>query len=95
MRCVHVRNGKGQKDRIVTLADSLIPYLQAHLDKVRLQHDEDKAHGNSDVWLPDALAKKYPNGSGSTFFPAPGSAVIPVPASGVGIMCTNERFSAQ
>ena len=60
MRCVNVRGGKGAKDRVVTLADSLIPFIRTHLDQVRTLFEEDKAKGDANVWLPDALARKYP-----------------------------------
>jgi integron integrase len=60
-RCVEVRGGKGGKDRIVTLADNLIPALDAHLRATRLLYEADRARGEATVWLPDALARKYPN----------------------------------
>ena len=61
MRCVMVRGGKGGKDRVVTLADSLVPYLKSHLERIRFLFDEDKANGTANVWLPHALVKKYPS----------------------------------
>lgn len=60
-RCIEVRGGKGGKDRIVTLADNLIPALRVHLDQVRRLCELDRAEGKANVWLPDALARKYPN----------------------------------
>jgi integron integrase len=60
-RAVFVRNGKGGKDRVVTLADELIVPLQRHLEVVRTQHERDLAAGYGTVYLPHALAKKYPN----------------------------------
>lgn len=60
-RAVFVRNGKGGKDRVVTLADELIMPLQRHMEVVRTQHERDLAAGYGTVYLPHALAKKYPN----------------------------------
>ncbi len=56
-----VRDDKGQKDRVVPLPQSLIKPLEQHLDKVRTLHQDDLAKGFGEVFLPDALARKYPN----------------------------------
>jgi len=56
-----VREGKGGKDRIVTLPDELTIPLQRHLGSVRNIHEKDLAEGYGAVWLPHALARKYPN----------------------------------
>jgi len=61
-RCeIVVREGKGFKDRITMLPGSLVEPLQAHLLKVRSLHEEDVSEGFGEVYLPYALAKKYPN----------------------------------
>jgi integron integrase len=60
-RAVFVRHGKGGKDRVVTLPDELIQPLKRHLQSVRLLHERDLAAGFGDVWLPHALARKYPD----------------------------------
>ena len=58
---VLVRAGKGQKSRIVTLAPELVPSLQRRLTIVRAYFDEDITDGHwSGVYLPYALARKYP-----------------------------------
>ncbi|MBA2593199.1 MAG: hypothetical protein M3495_11160 [Pseudomonadota bacterium] len=54
-----VRDGKGQ-DRVATLADELIVALQRHREGVRLIHTKDLVDGFGEVYLPDALARKYP-----------------------------------
>jgi integron integrase len=56
-----VHEGKGGKDRIVTLPDELIVPLQRHLGSVRNIHEKDLAEGYGAVWLPHALVRKYPN----------------------------------
>ncbi len=56
-----VREGKGRQDRRTMLPQSLIDPLQKHLRKVSSIHEHDLAAGYGDVWLPGALARKYPN----------------------------------
>lgn len=56
-----VRNTKGGKDRVVPLPDKLLEPLQAQIEKVRETHQGDLARGFGSVFLPDALARKYPN----------------------------------
>lgn len=58
---VVVRNGKGDKDRTTMLPRSLARPLQDHLHDVRTLHDEDVEAGFGRVWMPEALAVKYPN----------------------------------
>jgi integrase len=58
-----VRDGKGGKDRITMLPDAIVPALQEHLQRVKLLHESDLAHGNGSVYLPYALERKYPNAS--------------------------------
>jgi integron integrase len=61
MRQITVRDGKGAKDRVTMLPAALAQPLAAHLERVRVLHQQDLAEGGGDVWLPDALAVKYPN----------------------------------
>jgi integron integrase len=56
-----IRDGKGKKDRIVPLPDRLSHPLQKHLQKVKQLHQEDIEIGFGEVFLPNALARKYPN----------------------------------
>jgi site-specific recombinase XerD len=56
-----VRDAKGQKDRITMLPASLIEPLRTHLAKVRELHNTDLEQGFGRVYLPNALAAKYPN----------------------------------
>ena len=56
-----VREGKGDKDRLTMLPLSLHRPLQVHLEQVKLLHEEDLGKGYGAVYLPYALAEKYPN----------------------------------
>jgi integrase len=56
-----VRDGKGGKDRHVPLPRRLREALHAQLERVCLIHQQDLASGLGAVWLPHALARKYPS----------------------------------
>jgi integron integrase len=56
-----VRDGKGKKDRITVFPDGLKNPLKEHLVFVKHQHDRDLAAGYGDVYLPNALSRKYTN----------------------------------
>lgn len=58
---ITVRNGKGKKDRVTPLAESLIPLLKEQIKKVQAIHQKDLANGFGSVYLPHALEKKYPS----------------------------------
>ncbi len=58
-----VRDGKGGKDRLTLLPQSLVTALQEHLLRVRKLHQGDRAAGWGSVVMPYALARKYPNAS--------------------------------
>jgi integron integrase len=58
-----VRDGKGEDDRATVLPDSLIPLLQTQIKTVQLIHQKDLKGGFGEVYLPYALARKYPNAS--------------------------------
>ncbi|WP_310064557.1 integron integrase [Lysobacter niastensis] len=58
---VTVRNGKGGKDRRTVLPRSLAEPLKREVERARLLHQEDLLLGYGSVWLPFALARKYPN----------------------------------
>lgn len=55
-----VRDGKGQKDRGTLLPQRVQEPLRLHLARVKALHDEDLALGFGRVYLPFALARKYP-----------------------------------
>ena len=57
-----VDNGKGQKDRIVNLAASLIPLLKHQEEKITLIYKEDVSNPKfKGVYLPDTVKNKYPS----------------------------------
>lgn len=56
-----VRDGKGKKDRVVPLPERLLEPLRQQLAKTRKLHRQDLANGLGEVFLPEALARKYPN----------------------------------
>ncbi len=56
-----VRDGKGAKDRITMLPESLKVRIRDHLKKVKVIHERDLAEGWGRVLLPDALERKYRN----------------------------------
>jgi len=58
---ITVRDGKGEKDRITMLPGSLGERLKAHLEKTKTIHEQDLREGFGEVYLPYALARKYPN----------------------------------
>ncbi len=58
---ITVRSANGNKDRVITFSDSLMPFLKDHLQRVKLMHEKDLLDGLGMVYLPNALDKKYPN----------------------------------
>ena len=60
-RQIIVRDGKGEKDRVTMLPESLVAPLQDHLRSVERLHQEDLDRGFGAVYLPYALERKYPN----------------------------------
>jgi integron integrase len=55
-----VHDGKGFKDRVTVLPESLRGPLTAHLKRVEGLHQGDLKAGLGRVWLPGALQVKYP-----------------------------------
>jgi integron integrase len=80
-----VRDGKGGKDRVTVLPETLVPFLQEHLRHVKYIHENDLSKGYGNASLPSALDRKYPNAgrewTWQYVFPAPKRA--PDPRTGV------------
>jgi integron integrase len=84
---VRVWSGKGGKHRLVTIASELFPHLRRQIQRVQQLLKEDATDPDyCGVWMPDALARKYPNANRSLnwqyLFPAtslseePGTALL-------------------
>jgi integron integrase len=59
---VNIWNGKGGKNRCVTLAKELVPALKVQIQQATACYQQDTKHPDyAGVWLPFALAKKYPS----------------------------------
>lgn len=56
-----IRNAKGKKDRVVPLPQQLEEPLKKQIESVIRLHQDDLANGFGEVYLPMALARKYPN----------------------------------
>ena len=59
-REIHVRDGKGCKDRRTVVPEALLAPLREHMVGVRAQHQADLAAGHGAVALPGAIRRKYP-----------------------------------
>ena len=60
-REIIVRDGKGRRDRVTVLPQRATEALSAQLVVARALHHADLAEGYGSVYLPDALARKYPH----------------------------------
>ena len=56
-----VRDGKGEKDRVVPLPAKVEDRLREQVEEVRRLHAKDRREGHGRVWLPYALKEKYPS----------------------------------
>ena len=80
-RQVVIRDGKGQKDRISVLPDGLLRPLHVQIEQTLATHGQDLRAGHGNVWLPHALACKYPRAATEPgwqyVFPAPYRSIDP------------------
>jgi integrase len=56
-----VRDTKGMESWVTMLPNSIAEDLKVHLQRVRLQHQQDLTQGYGSVYLPFALERKYPH----------------------------------
>jgi integron integrase len=85
-RCVViVREGKNAKDRVVMLPSTLEAALEAQLLRSRALWDADRRVGRAGVYLPHALAQKYPRAdqTWAWFWVFPSNKLSVDPRSGV------------
>jgi len=61
MQQIIVRSGKGNKDRVTLLPDSLIEPLGLQVGICLALHRKDLAQGHGEVYMPAALDRKYPS----------------------------------
>ena len=60
-RCqVMVRGSKGDKDRVTVLPQRLVARIREQMERVCELHEKDLRSGAGSVYLPHALARKYP-----------------------------------
>lgn len=80
-RTVSIHGGKGEKSRVVMLAESLVPVLTRRIELSRALWSEDRANRRAAVYLPDNLERKYPRGGEEWawfwLWPAPAESVDP------------------
>lgn len=82
---ITVRSGKGDKDRRVMLPASTFTLLKDQLKETQRIHTMDLENGYGEVYLPNALARKYPNAN-KTFawqFLFPSRSIVTDPRSGI------------
>ncbi|MDQ7050242.1 MAG: integron integrase [Enterobacterales bacterium] len=60
MKQIIVRDGKGGKDRITLLPESLSQVIKNRIESTRLLHKKDLNDGYGEVYMPNALERKYP-----------------------------------
>ncbi len=84
-RTIIVRSGKGDKDRALMLPESLVNDLQAQLQAAHQCWTNDRHSDVPGVWLPDALARKYPRAgqSWAWFWVFPQARLSADPRSGI------------
>lgn len=85
MQQLYVRQGKGGKDRITILPKSIIPALKDQTAYVTKLHQLDTENKVAEVYMPDALARKYPSAAKSVTwaFLFPASRPGPEPNTGI------------
>lgn len=59
---IWVRDGKGGKDRCLTMPQKLLPVLEAQVASARLLFEEDERHGGAQVFVDPSLNRKSGGG---------------------------------
>lgn len=80
-RIIVVRDGKGAKDRVTVLPGILVDAIARQRERALEAFRQDRAAGADGVWLPHALARKYPaaplEAPWQYLFPAPQLSIDP------------------
>jgi integron integrase len=63
---IFIRGGKGGKDRTTILPKNLQDELQKQVQAVKVLHYKDLEEGFGEVYIPEALGRKYPNAGRET-----------------------------
>ena len=78
---VTIHGGKGDKDRVVMIAASMVPVLARRMEVSMQVWHEDRSAGRNPIYIPDGLERKFPNGGKEWpwfwLWPAPGESVDP------------------
>jgi len=78
---IFIRGGKGGKDRTTILSQNIRAELDLHIKRVIALHHQDLEAGFGEVYLPEALARKYRNAARETtwqyVFPAAKRSIDP------------------
>jgi integron integrase len=79
---LRVLAGKGDKDRVTVLPGRLVGRLREHVGRLRKLFTQDRKEGLPGVWMPEGLARKYPQAGASWqwqwLFPSRETSVDPV-----------------
>lgn len=62
---ITIRDGKGGKDRVSMLPQGQVEPLRRHLARRKLEYEQDAKAGAAAVYLPEALARKFPAAASS------------------------------
>jgi len=57
---IMIREAKGKKDRVVPIPNTVIDDLKQQIEKSCIEHRSDLVQGYGKVYMPEALARKYP-----------------------------------
>lgn len=63
---IFVRSGKGNKDRTTFLPRFIKKELHVHIERVKALHRSDLEEGFGEIYMPNALARKYKNAAWET-----------------------------
>ena len=93
---IFVRGGKGGRDRATLLPQHLREELQGQIERAKALHHHDLEEGFGAVYLPEALARKYPRAARETgwqwVFQHGSAPAIPARDGSYGIMCWNLAY---